>query len=282
MKDLRFKPMKDFHVHESHSGDAPDATVLGYLQVAEKLGIDEICFTAHLITTGPYTRYSIEPDLIPKYIGEIEEAQSSTKIKLRTGLEVDYFPEEERHIDHILNEYSFDFILGSLHFPRGFNMGSRKGFADFSADRKLEDALNDFYSLWREAIESRLFDVMAHPDYFRRAICQMETPLPTFEEYGTQVLEAIDSMKSCGVGFEINSSGFRHGIDDFYPIQGFLEAAQQSGIETVTVGSDSHSVNQLGMGLEEAVTKLQETGYRSLSTYSGRKDQRIDLDELER
>jgi histidinol-phosphatase (PHP family) len=106
----------------------------------------------------------------------------------------------------------------------------------------------------------------------------MGIPLPAFNEYGTKVIEAIDSMKSCGVGFEINSSGFRHGIDDFYPIQGFLKTALQSGIETVTIGSDSHSVDQLGMGLGEAIKKLREIGYRSFSTFCGRKNQRINLD----
>ena len=274
--------MKDFHVHESHSGDAVEATVSGYLEAAENLRMDEICFTAHLITTGQYTRFSIQPHLIPEYIEEIERAQVSTNVRLRVGLEVDYFPEEERRIGSILNEYSFDFILGSLHFPRGFNMGSREGFADFSGDRKMEDVLSDFYCLWKEAVESKLFDAMAHPDYFRRAICQSGLPLPTFEKYGIEVLEAIDSMKSCGVGFEINSAGFRHNIDDFYPIEGFLKAAQQSGIETVTIGSDSHSVDQLGIGLEEAVKRLRDTGYSNVSTFFGRKTQRIGLDELER
>ena len=274
--------MKDFHVHERHSGDAAEATVSGYLEAAEKRHIDEICFTAHLITTGEYTRYSIQPHLIPEYIGEIEEAQASTKIRLRVGLEVDYFPDEEHRIGSILDEYSFDFILGSLHFPRGFNMGSKEGFAGFSANRKMEDVLSDFYCLWIEAVESRLFDAMAHPDYFRRAICQSGLPLPTFEKYGTKVLEAIDSMKSCGVGFEINSSGFRHNIDDFYPIKGFLEAAKRSGIETVTIGSDSHSVDQLGNGLEEAIRRLRDIGYRNVSIFSGRKAQRISLNELER
>ncbi len=273
--------MKDFHVHERHSGDAFEATVSGYLEAAEKRHIDEICFTAHLITTGEYTRYSIQPHLIPEYIGEIEEAQASTKIRLRVGLEVDYFPAEEHRIGSILDEYSFDFILGSLHLPRGFNMGSKEGFAGFSANRETEDVLSDFYCLWIEAVESRLFDAMAHPDYFRRAICQSGLPLPTFEKYGTKVLEAIDSMKSCGVGFEINSSGFRHNIDDFYPIKGLLEAAKRSGIETVTIGSDSHSVDQLGTGLEEAIRRLRDTGYRNISIFSGRKAQRISLNELE-
>jgi histidinol-phosphatase (PHP family) len=272
--------MKDFHVHEHYSGDASEATVPAYLEAAEKLGIDEICFTTHLIIAGQYTRYSIQPRLISKYIEEIEEAQASTKIKLRVGLEVDYFPGEERHIASILNEYSFDFVLGSLHFPRGFNVGSGDGFSAFSAGRKMEDVLCDFYSLWKDAVESRLFDVMAHPDYFRRAICQLGLPLPSFEEYGTKVLEAIDSLKSCGVGFEINSSGFKHNIDDCYPVRGFLKAAQKAGIDTVTIGSDAHGVDQLGMKLDVAVNKLREVGYSYFSVFSGRKAQRMSLNKL--
>ncbi len=272
--------MKDFHVHERHSGDADEATAAGYVEIAEKKGIDEICFTAHLIITGPYTQYSIDPDLISEYFKEIEEVQASTKIALRIGLEVDYFPQEKHRLASIMNEYDFDFLLGSLHFPDGFNIASKEGFTAYSEGKKIKDVLDGYYSLWKDAVESGLFDIMAHPDYFRRSFAKGGIVVPKFEEYGNVVFDAIHSLKEHGVGFEVNSSGFRHGIEDCYPTLGFLEATKEAGIGTVTIGSDSHMLNQLGMGLDSALKELQAAGYHNVSVFSDRKSHTIDITEL--
>jgi len=67
---------------------------------------------------------------------------------------------------------------------RGVSIWFQKRLCRLLCGQKVERCLNDFYSLWREAVESGLFDVMAHPDYFRRAISQMGIPLPTFMNMG--------------------------------------------------------------------------------------------------
>jgi histidinol-phosphatase (PHP family) len=86
-----------------------------YVKSAEIRGVTEIAFTTHLITIGPDTDLSIRDDEIPEYIEEIHKAQKETNVKLLAGLEVDYFPEEEHHLEKILSGHDFDFILGSTH-----------------------------------------------------------------------------------------------------------------------------------------------------------------------
>lgn len=269
--------MKDFHVHERHSGDAKEATVETYCLAAETRGIDEIGFATHLIIAGPETRYGISPELIPEYFKEIESAQVSTRVKLRIGLEVDYFPDEVRLLDSLLDEYPYDFILGSIHYVGGYDIGSRGGFASFIAGRRIEEALDTYYEYWREAVESGLFDVMAHPDYFRRPMRVISETLPCFNEYGSAVFRAIDSLKNCGVGVEVNTSGYRHGVNDCYPILGMMRAFNKAGIETVTVGSDSHKVEQLGLNLDKAINTLRDAGYSHLCVFEGRRSHRIRL-----
>jgi histidinol-phosphatase (PHP family) len=272
--------MKDFHVHEHHSGDARAAPVEGYCRIAEEKGVDEIGFATHLIIAGPHVRFGVQPNLIPEYFEEIEAAQASTKIKLRVGLEVDYFPEEERRLASILDEYPFDFILGSLHYIQGYDTGSKDGFAAYSNGKRIEDVLNGYYDIWKKGVESGLFDIMAHPDYFRRPLYQINPSLPTFDSYGSTVFEAIDSLKSYGVGVEVNTSGYKHGVEDCYPILGFLKAVKEGGVETVTIGSDSHALEQLGMRLDKAVKRLEEAGYDHISIFSGRKSRSLGLIDL--
>jgi histidinol-phosphatase (PHP family) len=271
---------KDFHVHESHSSDAPLATVEKYCKVAERRGIDEICFTTHLILTGPDVQHGISPEKIPEYLQEIQTAQESTTVKLRMGLEIDWFPEVERQIEAIVDEHHLDYSLGSMHYVRGIDIGSRRQSPVFFLGRRLEESLDVYFEEFAKAVESGLFDVIAHPDYFRKYL-GLTHGMPIFwEEYGTRVYEAVDSLKSCDVGIGVNSSGWRHGIRDVYPILGFLEAAREAGVEKVVVGSDCHTIDGLGFNTVKAVERLREAGYDYLCVFEGRRNRKISLSEV--
>ena len=271
---------KDYHVHESHSSDAPSATVERYCRMAERRGIDEIAFTTHLIIVGPDVDVGVTPSQIPDYLEEIQGARDSTTVELRAGLEVDYFPEEEAQLGRILDEHPLDFVLGSLHYIRGYDIGTRRGSVDFFGGRPLEEALDVYFTGFREAVESGLFDAMAHPDYFRKHIRLTHEEPVTWERYGTAVYEAIDSMKSSRVGFEVNSSGWRYGVEGVYPVDGFLRAARDAGVDNVTVGSDSHSVDGLGVNTLMAVQRLEEAGYSHICVFEGRKNHRVSISEI--
>jgi histidinol-phosphatase (PHP family) len=271
---------KDFHVHESYSSDAPLATPERYCRVAERRGIDEICFTTHLILTGPDVQHGISPEKIPSYLRDIEAAQENTDVTLRAGLEIDWFPEVEREIEEILDEYPLDYVLGALHYVRGIDIGSRKQAPAFFLGKELADALDIYFEEWGKAAESGLFDVLAHPDYFRKYLSLTHEMPASFEEYGCKVHDALDSLRSHGVGIGVNASGYRHGIGDHYPIKGFLRAAREVGIDTVVVGSDCHTVGDLGRNTLTAAHRLQREGFDYVCVFEGRKSRRVSLSEV--
>ncbi|MGB9622986.1 MAG: histidinol-phosphatase HisJ family protein, partial [Candidatus Bathyarchaeia archaeon] len=256
------------------------ATVIDYCRVAEEKGFDEICFTTHLIIAGKDSNNGLHPSRIPEYIEEIESAQASTSVKLRIGLEVDYFPKEETYLASILDDYPLDFVLGSLHYIRGFDIGDKAGSIAFFGGRKIQKSLEVYYDGWREAIESGLFDVMAHPDYFRKYLNLSRLEPLSFSDYGSKVYEAIDALKAYDVGFEVNSSGYRHGIGDCYPMLGFMKALKDEGADIITIGSDCHSPTNLGERLDEAVKRIREVGYSKISVFEGRRRQEVELEKI--
>jgi len=243
-------------------------------------GIDEICFATHFIARGPDIKHGIAVEDIPEYLEEIRTAQETTDVQLRTGLEIDWFPQEERRIEAILDEYPLDLVLGSMHYVRGIDIGSRRHSPAFFLGKRIDDALEIYYEEWRKAVESGLFDVMAHPDYFRKYLGLSHSTPISWEDYGSTVYEAIDSLKSHRVGIEVNPSGWRHGIRDVYPIKGFLETANKAGVEKVTIGSDCHSWESLGKNTLKAVRRLEEAGYDHLCVFEGRRNRKIDLSEV--
>jgi histidinol-phosphatase (PHP family) len=273
---------KDFHIHESYSSDAPLATPEKYCKVAERRGIDELCFTTHLILAGSDMKHGISPEKIPSYLRDIEAAQENTDVTLRVGLEIDWFPEVAREIEAILAEYPLDYALGSLHYVRGIDIGSRRQSPSFFLGKELVDALDIYFEEWGKAAESGLFDVLSHPDYFRKYLSLTHEMPVSFEEYGSKALDAFDILKNHGVGIGVNTSGYRHGIGDLYPIKGFLQAAREVGIDTTVVGSDCHTVGDLGRNTMRAAQRLKKEGYTHISVFEGRKSRRISLSEVMR
>jgi histidinol-phosphatase (PHP family) len=271
---------KDYHIHESYSSDAPLATPEKYIKVAERRGINELCFTTHLILTGPDIKHGISPEKLSFYIKDIDTAKENTDVTLRTGLEIDWFPEVEKEIEFILDEYDIDYALGSLHYVRGIDIGSRRQAPSFFLGKDLVDALDIYFGEMGKAAESGLFDVIAHPDYFRKYLGLTHEMPVSFEEYGSRVLDTFDIFNSNNVGFGVNSSGYRHGIKDVYPIKGFLSAALKAGIETVTVGSDCHTISDLGRNTLRAAKRLQREGYTHLSVFNKRKVKRVQLTDI--
>ena len=186
----------------------------------------------------------------------------------------------EQEIEAILDEYPLDYALGSLHYVRCIDIGSRRQAPSFFLGKELVDSLDIYFEEWGKAAESGLFDVLAHPDYFRKYLSLTHEMPISFEEYGSKVHDALDILSSHGVGIGVNSSGYRHGIGDHYPIKGFMQAAREAGIDTVVVGSDCHTVGDLGRNTLTAANRLKREGFDYVCVFEGRKNRRVSLSEV--
>lgn len=267
----------DYHVHENYSSDAPTGYVESYIQEAERKDIQEIAFTTHYIIQLD-REHGIQENQINEYIENIRRADEETDIKLKAGLEVDYFPDSERELGRILDEHSLDFVLGSVHYVNGLDIGSRRQSPNFFLGRTISEAADEYYTEWKKAIESGLFDVIAHPDYWRKFIGLVYDSSVEWGDYGSILFKALDSMASYDVGFEVNTSAYRHGLKTHYPIQEFIQAAFEAGVKTVTVGTDSHSPSHLGYRTSLAIDELRKAGFRYISLFTDRKKHDVSLE----
>ncbi|OGD45263.1 hypothetical protein A3K69_04590 [Candidatus Bathyarchaeota archaeon RBG_16_57_9] len=273
-------PIIDYHVHESRSKDATASTIQSLVKAAEARGVEEVAFTTHLILEGPDATLGIQPDELDGYFTDIEEAQRDTDVRLRAGLEVDYFASSESTLRRIIEEHPLDYVLGSTHYINGVDIGSRVEARGFFKGRPLAEAADEYFTAWGAAVESGLFDVMAHPDYWRRFLSTARVEPATYGEYGAVVLDAVDSMARCRVGVEVNTSAVRAGLGTFYPIRELLEVARATGVRRVTMGSDTHSPEVLGYMIPEAARLLREVGFSSVSSFRCRRNTPVPLSRL--
>ena len=82
-------------------------------------------------------------------------------------------------------------------------------------------------------------------------------------------------MRRNRVGFEVNTSSWRRGMEQPMPEMALIKALRKEGIKTVTVGSDSHKPIDVGAGSERAARIIKDCGFSTLSSF--RKKREIEL-----
>jgi len=279
----------DYHLHTGYTQDAT-GTLNDYCKRAQKLGMKEIAFTNHLILPKFQNIPGIEKSKVPEitikldqiqgHYKEIEIARKRFGIRIKFSMEIDYFEGYEREIDKIINNYPFDFVLGSTHFLDGFAIGDPGSAAEFFQNRDVSRAYVQYFLRLKKAIKSKLFDVIAHPDVIRKYAIQY-SDIP-FEEYKNQAESVVHSLIDNKIGIELNTFGYTHPVRDSYPSIEFLKICKDFGVKTVTVGSDAHSPSALGIGLEEGIKKLKNVGYNEITLFNKRKPRKLSIKVGER
>ena len=75
---------------------------------------------------------------------------------------------------------------------------------------------------------------------------------------------------------EINVAGQRKPVAEIYPSRSLLEAAFELDIP-ITFSSDAHSVDQIGLFYDEAVSLAKEVGYKKCAVYRERNRELINF-----
>lgn len=264
----------DYHVHPDYSIDAAPIKVREYCKQALHLGLEEICFTTHLeldpvrkeIDNFVMYRGKKQPvrqlDWLDGYFEEIHQAQEEFKssgLKVKAGIEVGYDRGLEEEIEQIVSRYPFDFVMGAIHCIDHIAISSKKESPRYYETHTLQELQQDYFTLLEDAVKSGLFDCMAHVDLYQRY---------GFQHYGEELLHVhrgvaepiFREMARRGMGLEINTSSRRRGIQQFHPFPDVIATAKEAGVTVFTVGSDAHSLEDLGSHIEEALELLARYG----------------------
>ena len=254
----------DFHIHPDYSIDAR-GSIIQYCRRAVEIGLKSICFTTHYDVNPRRTeldgywhyhnsRARISDKLIGIYLDEIETALTnfpSAKLQIYRGLEVDYFPGVEREIERLKANFPFDFLIGSVHCLDDIAISDKREAPAYFNRKTLTQMTTDYFALLKMAAESPGLDAIGHLDYYIRYYR---------EYYGAdadridieQFDPIFDVLKRLNRGFEINTSPFRYGLNNFHPNKKIIERAVNSGVKISSIGSDSHKPEKLALGVNEA------------------------------
>lgn len=247
----------DYHLHTSFSLDS-DGQPEDYIRRAILLQLDEICFTDHYDVDYPGADFTMD---IPFYLQTMRQLQTKyqDQIKIFVGIEMGLDPLHQQTIEAILQQYHFDFVIGSVHA-----IGQTEFFrGDFFKGLSKEEAHRQYFEQCIACVNAfDDFDVFGHFDYIERYGPYQDKQVDTSlyeQEIETFLKRLIEKNK----GLEVNTSGFLLRQEGF-PKRSILERYYALGGRKISIGSDSHTAKTVGAHVTEVLSMLQAIGFQEV------------------
>ena len=264
--------MYDYHLHSTNSADGR-LSVDEVCSIMIEDGFQEIAFTDHLDYDCPN-----KDDLVLDYVrysADIEEARQKYTglIHIAKGMEIGLQPQSvEKNIEYTLKN-NFDFVIGSVHFVDALELFT----GDFYRGKGREEAYPYYLEEVCRMVESfSNFNVLGHLDVVRR-FKGFENRTMETDEFSDLIDAILKMLIESGRGIEVNSSGYRYGLNDTLPSLNVVKRFRELGGEIVTVGSDAHRIDAFGYKISESFRVLKRAGFDHVCLFREGKPIMVDI-----
>ncbi len=250
----------DYHVHSDNSFDCK-TPMDEMCRSAIERGISEIAFTDHL------NNHLLDIDLgyyqAERYFADLERCRAQyPNLIIRAGIELGEPHRWGRKIAPILERYTYDVVLGSLHW-----VGNESVFNPaYFRRREPQKAYGDYFAELTQMVRQGGFNILAHVDVPKRV---------GFDVYGSYDIAAYeDAVRTlwqacidCQIVPEINTKGARYTVGQFHPTTEALRWYVEMGGSAITLGSDAHQPDKIGQQFEQALESARAAGLAQLCRF---------------
>lgn len=258
----------DMHTHSDNSFDAK-STVDELCQAALDKGLYAIAVTDHCeaeyICLGENCEFGSFDRQIPQSVRDIDSAKEKYRDRLLVlrGLELGEPMHDPEQTKHALGYADFDFILASVHNLRGYE--------DFYyLDYKtvdIDEILRRYFDELIETASFEHFDSLAHLTYPLRYIAEREGYYPDLTTYSEQIDRIFGILVQNKKALEINVSGLFKPIGRTLPDEALVRRFRELGGGYITIGTDAHSSDMVGKGIEQGIEVAKAAGFTHYTIY---------------
>jgi histidinol-phosphatase (PHP family) len=254
---------QDYHIHTAFSPDS-SAAPEGLCRRALELGIPEIGFSEHWDVV-PYEKDIRYLQPLPWY-AEIERLRGlfAGQLTLRAGIEIGEAHLYPTDAAWVLSQAPFDYVLGSLHYVGEHLMFSEAYFCQHSAD----EVYSAYFAELEKMVRVADIDIVAHFDVPARVAKPIIGYDPT--RYEDAIRAVLKIVIQRGLALDVNVAGLRKPSRVISPDPLILGWYAQMGGERVTLGSDAHALDHLGLNLDKAIQAIQDAGLTQVTQYEKR------------
>lgn len=261
----------DFHMHTAFSGDC-DSTVESMIEGAIAKGLDVICITDHNDRDYPFHEEMKEREFefdVEKYFRTLRKFQEkyAGKIEIRIGIELGIQPHLGEYYQKLVERHPFDFVIGSVHVVNGRDPYYREMF-EHQSDT---EAYNETFLATLESLDRvKNFDVLGHLDYVVR-YGKHQGAEYSYEKFAFLIDKILKKVIEAGKGIELNTAGFKYGLDFPHPHYDVLRRYRELGGEVITVGADAHRPEHIAYDFERVGKILRDCGFKYYTEFKDRK-----------
>lgn len=281
-----------FTMH-SHSGQfcpghAKDS-LEDVIQHAISVGYKTIGLTEHMPRTSLVDLYPEElvpspeatlAELFPRHESYLAEARRlqekySSQIHILIGFEGEWIrPEYGPLIKTLAADETIDYFIGSLHHTCGIPIDFdrelyEKAMAASGGDGSEEALFCKYFDEQLELLEFLQPRVVGHFDLVRLFSEDINilrrSKLKEMPEIWTRIVRNLEAVKNYGGWLEMNTSGFRKGLEDPYPQRQIAEEWVRMGGK-FTFSDDSHGIAQVMTNYERGIEYLESLGVTEVWT----------------
>ena len=256
----------DYHMHTPLCKHAT-GPMEDYIERGIELGLREVGFADHNpLPDGRSSNVRMAEAELDYYVERVTDLRFRYrgKIDVMLGLEMDYLEGLEDYLAQQLARYPWDYVIGSIHF---LDNACRESSWPRQYPGDGHALYARYFERLRQLARSGLCDIIAHFDVVKRSGC-----LPG-EREAEDVTRTLEEIKAAGICLEINTSGYRHSEQPEpqpYPTLPIVEETLALGIP-LTVNSDAHAPDQVGLKFREIETFLKRKNCGQLAKFERRK-----------
>jgi histidinol-phosphatase (PHP family) len=180
------------------------------------------------------------------------------------GVEADFFVGGEEQLKALLEPFDWDYVIGSVHYLDGWGFDN-PAVQDRFQTMDLERLYDQHYDTVKQAIASGLFDFIAHLDNLK-----VFGYRPDEAKLLPQYREIAKALSAAGMATEINTGLlYRYPVKEMCPSPRFLQALFEHNVP-ITLSSDAHFPDDIGMHLDDALSLARKTGYKEIAYFKNR------------
>lgn len=263
----------DMHTHSDNSPDGTHSPMY-MCEHAVRKGLRALAVTDHC-ETDKFVEQKYASSVFHSYF-ETAKARNAFEGQLLvlTGLEIGQAFSNKLLSEKIIAKYPYDFVLASVHTPRGFDRDIKE--IDYT---KIDvyKFINDYFEELTELAQWEYCDALAHITCPMRGIQGIYKIDFDYSKVQDNLDKLLLTMIKHNKALEINTSGLRQPIGRTMPDEQIVKRYRELGGEYVTIGSDAHNAYDVGEGIEEAMQMLKRCEFDKVTFYVSRQAMQIDI-----
>ncbi len=264
-----FKEIYDLHTHSAHSFDG-NHSCAELCESAIKKGINGIAITDHCDIDGEDTDFDL---LFKMQTADIAACKNGFdgKLEVFSGIELGQGIFRKAKSEALLNKFSFDFVLGSIHNLENMQDFYFRDYNNFD----VYELLDEYFDAIIKLCEWNQFDSLAHLTYPLRYIngkYKIDIDLSKFSAKIDNILKLLISSEKA---LEINTSELNRELSEFMAPASVISRYKELGGKYITLGSDSHFYDKIGNGVTEGLEMAQSCGFDYQTVFVQRKPKLI-------